>query len=170
MSRSRYADRIQLVFAGDGPLKEELMELAGKKLPNQPEFRFFSRKEMIEIINCADLYVHPAEIEIEAIACLEAISCGVVPVIADSPRSATRYFAMGDRNLFRVNDPDHLAERIEYWMEHPEEKEECSRRYLGYTKQFDQQQCMDRMEQMIMNTAKGVKCHEAEGDILFRRA
>lgn len=169
-ARSKYADRIQLVFAGDGPLKEELKELAAQLLPNQPEFRFFSRREMVDTINCADLYVHPAEIEIEAIACLEAISCGLVPVIADSPRSATRYFALGEENLFRVNDPDSLARRIDYWMEHPEEKAECSRRYLGYTKQFDQQLCMDRMEQMIAETAKGVSVHEAESDILLRRA
>ena len=71
--------------------------------------RFFSRDEMLRVINSADLYVHPAEIEIEAIACLEAISCGLVPVIADSPRSATRFFALGERNLFHFNDPADLA-------------------------------------------------------------
>ncbi len=167
---SKHRDRIQLVFAGDGPLKEELKELAGKRLTNQPLFRFFSRREMIEVINYADLYVHPAEIEIEAIACLEAISCGLVPVIANSPRCATKHFALDEKNLFRVNDAAHLAQRIDYWIEHPEEKAECSRRYLGFTKQFEQSSCMDRMEKMILETAGKVTENEPESDILLRRA
>jgi len=125
---------------------------------------------MIDVINYSDLYVHPAEIEIEAIACLEAISCGLVPVIADSPRCATKHFALDEKNLFRVNEPVHLAERIDYWIEHPEEKSECSGRYLGYTAQFDHDCCMGRMEQMIIETSGGAAENEPESDILLRRA
>lgn len=148
---SRHADEIQLVFAGDGPLKKKL-EKRGKGLKNPPIFRFFSREELLRVINSADLYVHPAEIEIEAISCLEAISCGLVPVISNSERSATRFFALSERNLFPCNDSRALAERIDYWLEHPEEKAACSRAYLGYTKQFDFDVCMDRMERMILET------------------
>ncbi|MBQ6431120.1 MAG: glycosyltransferase [Oscillospiraceae bacterium] len=148
---SRHVDELQLVFAGDGPLKKKL-EKRGRGLRNPPIFRFFSREELLRVINSADLYVHPAEIEIEAISCLEAISCGLVPVISNSERSATRFFALSERNLFPCNDSAALAERIDYWLEHPEEKEACSREYLGYTKQFDFDVCMDRMEQMILET------------------
>lgn len=151
VAQSRYAGEIQLVFAGDGPLREELQSY-GSKLPNPPVMRFFSRDEMLNVINSSDLYVHPAEIEIEAIACLEAISCGLVPVIADSPRSATRFFALGEANLFRYNDPADLKERIEYWMEHPAEKEACSRAYQGYTRRFEQRHCMAQMENMLEET------------------
>ena len=94
-------------------------------------------------------------VEIEAIACLEAISCGLVPVIADSPRSATRFFALEDRNLFRYNDPSDLAEKIDYWLDHPEERAACSRNYMGYTRQFGQRHCMEEMEKMILKTAAG---------------
>ena len=151
VKQSRHAPTIQLVFAGDGPLKETL-EKRASDLANPPIFRFFSRKEMIRMINSADLYVHPAEIEIEAIACLEAISCGVVPVISDSPRSATRYFALDEKNLFACNDSRDLAEKIDYWLDNPEEKAARSREYVGYTRQFDFDVCMDRMEQMILKT------------------
>lgn len=169
-SKSKYAGRIQLVFAGDGPLREKLAEQAARMLPNPPVMKFFSREEMIDVINYADLYVHPAEIEIEAIACLEAISCGLVPVISDSPRSATRYFALDEKNLFRMNDPEHLAQRIDYWIEHQEEKQEYSRRYLGFTRQFEHERCMDMMEQMICDITEGVTEDERKGDILLRRA
>lgn len=148
---SRHADELQLVFAGDGPLKKKLEKRCrGLKYP--PIFRFFSRDELLRVINSAELYVHPAEIEIEAIACLEAISCGLVPVISDSERSATRFFALDERNLFRCNDSEDLAKRIDYWLEHPQERAQASAAYLGYTRQFDFDACMDKMEDMILET------------------
>lgn len=155
VARSRYRDKIQLVFAGEGPQRENLIRRARKELPVQPVFGFYSRQELIEIINAASLYVHPAEIEIEAIACLEAIACGKVPLIADSPRSATRYFARSDKNLFHYNNPDDLAGKIDYWIEHPAERAECSRDYLGYSAQFDYNRCMDRMERMLRDAVEG---------------
>lgn len=156
VEKSEFAEKIQLVFAGDGPLKETLMKYS-EKLPNKPLFKFFSRTELLDMINCADLYVHPAEIEIEAISCLEAITCGLVPVISNSPRSATRFFALDEKNLFACNDTTDLAKKIDWWITHPEEKAARSKEYLGYTKQFDQDECMDRMEQMLFDvTAEGV--------------
>ena len=149
--RSAHADRIQLVFAGDGPLKEKLRKQS-EGLAHPPVFRFFSREELVRVINCADLYVHPAEIEIEAIACLEAISCGLVPVISDSPRSATRAFAPDERNLFPCNDSASLAKRIDYWLDHPAEKEACRQACLKAAGNYDFETCMDRMEQMIRET------------------
>ena len=148
VKQSKYENTIQLVFAGDGPLKDEL-RAQGAALKNPPVMRFFSRDEMLRVINSADLYVHPAEIEIEAIACLEAISCGLVPVIADSPRSATRFFALEENNRFRYNDPADLTRRIEYWIEHPDEKARCGERYVGYTRRFEQGRCMAEMERML---------------------
>ncbi len=150
---SKYRDRIQLVFAGIGPLHDKL-EKRGRKLKNPPEFRFFSRQDLVKQLNMADLYVHPAEIEIEAISCLEAIACGLVPVIANSPRSATRYFAIDERNLFHNKDPKDLAKRIDYWIEHPEEKKALAERYKGFVEQHEYEHCMDRMEQMLSDAVK----------------
>ena len=150
---SKYRDRIQLVFAGIGPLYDKLVK-RGSKLVNPPEFHFFSREELVRQLNMADLYVHPAEIEIEAIACLEAIACGLVPVIANSPRSATRYFALDERNLFHNKDAKDLMRRIEYWIEHPEEKKALAERYKGFVEQHEYEHCMDRMEQMLSDAVK----------------
>lgn len=150
---SKYRDRIQLVFAGLGPLHDKL-EKRGAKLPNPPEFRFFSREDLVKQLNQADLYVHPAEIEIEAISCLEAIACGLVPVIANSPRSATRYFALDERNLFHNKDAKDLAKRIDYWIEHPDEKQTLAERYRGFVEQHEYEHCMDCMEQMLSEAVK----------------
>lgn len=159
VAKSRHRDEIQLIFAGTGPQRDNLVKHAQKRGIPMPIMKFFSREELVQVVNCADLYVHPAEIEIEAISCLEAIACGRVPLIADSPRSATRYFALTDQNLFHYNDPADLAVKLDWWLEHPEQREACSRQYLGYAQQFDFETCMDRMEQMLLDMVKE-KCHE----------
>lgn len=152
---SKHSDELQLIFAGSGP-QEENLKKRSEKLANPPVFRFFSREELVNVINYSDLYVHPAEIEIEAIACLEAISCGLVPVISDSPRSATRFFARDKKNLFKCNDPQDLADKIDWWIEHPAERAEASRSYCGFAQRFDFDHCMDEMERMIIENAEAV--------------
>ena len=154
VSLSRYREKIQLIFAGDGPRKEDIRRRADRRGILMPIMSFFDREALIDVINFADLYVHPAEIEIEAIACLEAISCGKVPIIANSPRSATRHFALSERNLFSFNDPRDLANKIDWWLQHPGERKECEKQYIGYAAQFDFETCMDRMEQMIIEAGE----------------
>mgnify|MGYP002626613782 CR=1 FL=1 len=148
---SRHREEIQLVFAGTGPLREKLRKQAQKRGIQMPVMQFYDRESLVDIINRADLYVHPAEIEIESIACLEAIACGRVPLIADSPRSATRYFALTEQNLFHFNDPADLAKKMDWWLEHPEERERSSAQYLGYARRFDFNRCMDEMEKMLLD-------------------
>ncbi|MFA5486110.1 MAG: glycosyltransferase [Bacilli bacterium] len=147
---SKYKDDIQLVFAGAGPLENKLRKM-GRKLKYPPIIRFFTREEMVEVLNNATLYVHPSEIEIEAISCLEAISSGLVPVIANSKRSATRYFALDDNNLFKNLDAKDLASKIDYWLDNPQKRDERRAEYFDYTKKFDHDYCMDQMEEMLYN-------------------
>lgn len=156
IKHSKHKHDIQLVFAGAGPLEDKIRKL-GHKLPHPPIIRFFSRSEMVEVLNNATLYVHPSEIEIEAISCLEAISCGLVPVIANSPRSATRYFALDDLNLFKNLDAHDLAKKIDFWLDHPERRDARKNEYLNYTKKFDHDYCMDQMEAMLYSVIQNGK-------------
>jgi 1-acyl-sn-glycerol-3-phosphate acyltransferase len=118
VQRSRHTDRIQLVFAGQGPREKRLRRMA-RKLANPAEFGYHSQDDLVDLIRGCDLYVHAAEVEIEGVSCLEAFSCGLVPVISDSRRSATSQFALGPRNVFRSGDPSALAERIDDWIDDP---------------------------------------------------
>ncbi len=145
---SKYSDRIQLIFAGNGPRLNKLKKLS-KGLKNPPIFSLFSKEELCDTINLCDLYVHPSDVEIEAISCIEAFTCGLVPVISDSKKSATNQFALDERSLFKRGDPKSLAQRIDYWLEHPQEKAEAARRYVDYAKQYSIESCMDSMEQMF---------------------
>jgi len=154
VAKSKYNDKIQLFFAGNGRTERTIRKYSEKHLVNQPIIDFFSREKLLEIINFSDLYCHPAEMEIEAIACLEAISCGLVPIIANSPKCATKNFAIDERSLFKVNDSDDLMRKIEYFIEHPKEKAELSKKYLIESANFEQEECMRQMEEMFLKEIK----------------
>lgn len=158
--RSKYADRIQLFFAGNGETEKKVRRWGDKHLTNPPVIGFYSREELVKLINFCDLYCHPAEVEIEAIACLEAISCGLVPVIADSPKCATKGFALDKRCLFKVNDSRDLAAKTDYFIEHPEARAELRERYLSESVNFDQTACMEQMERMLLDVAAKAKAAE----------
>lgn len=150
---SKYKDKIQLILAGDGPMRRQI-EHWTKNFINKPVLGIHSQDELIKIINYCDLYVHCAYAELESIACLEAISCGLVPVINNTKRSAPRHFALDEKNLFNCNDSKDLAKKIDYWIEHKEEKEKRSNEYVEFTKQFEYEHCMDRMNEMMFEAVK----------------
>lgn len=145
---SKYADRIQLIFAGNGP-REDKINKRSQKLANPPFLQLLSEKDLSMVINYCDLYVHPSDVDIEAISCIEAFSCGLVPVISDSSRSATKQFALTPENIFTAGDPNSLAEKIDYWLDHPSEKEELSKQYVEFGKKYAIENCVDQMERMF---------------------
>ena len=148
VQKSKYADRIQIFIAGDGPLKKKLTKL-GKKLKNPPIITFQPKEELVRLINSCDLYVHPSYAEIESIACVEAITCGLVPVIANSEMSAARFFALTEDNLYVSGDTDSLADKIDHMIENPELREELKQKYIQFAARFQIERCIDKMEEMF---------------------
>lgn len=153
VAKCKYKDNIKVVLAGAGPFKKRLERLAKRKGVDL-ECNFYDRAAILDILHGADLYVHTALIEIESIACLEAIVSGLVPVINNSPRSATVGFALDENNLFKLNDVKNLANKIEFWYENPELKAEYVAKYKTSVSKYDQQECMQRMEEMLIKTAQ----------------
>ncbi|STO96514.1 glycosyltransferase [Helicobacter canis] len=128
IAQNPYKDKIKLHLLGVGPLESTLKKQA-KVLPNAVDFRFLPLEELIKVLHQSTLYIHAAEVEGEAIAALEAISCGIVPIIADSKVSATRQFALDHRSLFRAGDASDLSEKITYWIERTQERDQASKLY-----------------------------------------
>ena len=152
--RSRHASQIQLVIAGYGPLTEKLEKL-GASLPHRPVLGFFPQAQLRDLLAESDLYVHPADAEIEGISCIEAFASGLVPVISDSPASAAGQFALDSRSLFRAGDPSSLAKAIDDWIEDDAERNRMGQVYAEAGRAYGLEQSVDAFEAML-TTAMGV--------------
>lgn len=148
MRYSRYANRIQLVFAGRGPEYQRYVRM-GRMLKHRPQFIFKQREELIRELLTTDLYIHASDMEIEAISCIEAFATGLVPVIADSRDSATPQFALDERSLFRAGDPKDLARAIDYWLDHTDERLRMQREYARAAKQYTISRSVQLFEKML---------------------
>ena len=153
VAKSKYKDKIQIILAGLGPNENKYRKLA-QKLNVNCLLKVFTRNEIIDVINYCDLYVHPAVVELEGIACLEAVVCGKLTIVSDSKYSATKGFAVDKRCIFHKRDSEDLAKVIDYWIEHPEEKALCEKEYLQSAHNFDLDECMQEMENMLYEAAK----------------
>ena len=145
---SKHKNEIQLILGGMG-IKEKKYKKLAKKLPIPPIFKFYSRTEIIDVLNYSDMYVHPAEIELEGIACLEAIVCGKLTIVSDSKLSATKEFAIDDTCIFKHRNPKDLARVIDYWIDRPELRKQYEQKYLESSCVFNQDECMKQMENMM---------------------
>ncbi|MBO4571755.1 MAG: glycosyltransferase [Bacteroidales bacterium] len=142
MKYSKYAKRIQLYFAGRGP-EADAIKARAKALYDEgivayePIFRFHDRDGLRQLAAKADLYIHCATVEVEGLSALEALQQAVVPVIAEGDLTATSQFALDERSLFPTHDAKALASCIDYWLDHPVEREEMGWKYAESTEEYD---------------------------------
>lgn len=153
---SKHKDEIVLILGGQGLKEKEYRKLA-QNVGVSPVFKFFSRTEIIDVLNYSDMYVHPAKIELEGISCIEAIACGKLTIVSDSPLAATKDFAVDERCIFKCGDEAELARVIDYWIDNPEVKAKTEQKYLASGIAFDQEKCMEKMEQMLLEAIKNHK-------------
>lgn len=148
VSFSKYKDKIQLILAGQGPLTNKFKKLCKKYAPSTI-MKIYPRDELANVLNMCDIYAHPAVVELEGIACLEAICVGKCVIVSDSERSATKNFAVDDRCIFKNKNPKDLARAIDYFIENPDVRESCGEKYMQSAHLYNQEECMQKMEQMI---------------------
>jgi glycosyltransferase involved in cell wall biosynthesis len=142
MKYSRHASEIELHFAGNGPKANKIKKAANKLyedgiLTYKPIFGFYTSDELKQITEKSYLYIHCAIVEVEGLSCLEAIRQGTVPIIAKSKLSATSQFALDERSIFTVRDSEELARKIDYWIEHPDERVSMGKLYMESVKKYD---------------------------------
>lgn len=148
VSKSKYSDKIQLVLAGKGP-KESAYRKLGETLKNKPIMKFYNKEDLQDLLGYTDLYVHSADAEIEAISCIEAFACGNVPIIANSTNSATPQFALDENSLFLPGNSEDLANKIDFWIENPELREEMEYKYAESAKKYSIEKSIKQIERMF---------------------
>ena len=154
MKYSKYAHRIQLYFAGRGPEAETIKEKAHKLYVDgvvkyDPIFQFHDRDGLRKLAAKSDLYIHCATVEVEGLSALEALQQAVVPVIAKGELTATSQFALDEHSLFPTKDPEALAACIDYWLDHPVERQEMGWRYAESTEEYDIHKSIDALVDMF---------------------
>lgn len=156
ISKSKYSNKIQLVLAGKGP-KEAKYKKLGEKLINPPVMHFYSTEDLINLLKSTDLYVHSADAEIEAISCIEAFACGNVPIIANSPNSATKQFALVKESLFEAGNSTDLANKIDFWIEHEDYRKEMEVKYSKSADNYRLKDSIKKMEEMFEDAIREYK-------------
>ena len=103
-------------------------------------------------------YAEPyTDAEIEAMGCMEAFASGLVPIIANSERSATPQFALDDRSLFRPGDSTDLAAKIDWWIEHEDERKRMEKAYAAEADDYRLDKCVARMVEMFRDEMARVR-------------
>jgi len=158
VKRSKYKEHIQLILAGKGEDTEELRVL-GSTLPVKPYIEYISDEDKLRFLNTADMYVHGSIVELESLSTAEAVGCGLPCLISDSRHSAASQFALDERFIFRSDDPDDLARRIDYWYEHLEElrSTEMRKKILAMAEEYRFERTINEYDTFLAEVAgKGI--------------
>ena len=180
VAKSKYNKNIQVILCGQGPNKEILLRLAkSRKLANPVKIKFCSHEELRETLNYIDLYVHASDYEIEGISCIEAITCGAVPLISNHRMCATKDFSLDNEHcLFKHGSPKDLMRKIEWFYEHQDEVAKLKAIYQEDAKKYALSYQVDALEQMFIDayneTKEGKDLHSLhprrKDKVLLRRA
>ena len=143
---SKYAKQIRLHIAGRGPKLDEYTKMAEQLYKDgvvgyQPIVGFYNRDELRQLAAKADLAVHCAFVEVEGMSITEALQQAVVPVIATARYSGTTTYALDEKSTFPAGDAKALAERIDYWFDHPQKRWGMGFRYAESMKHYEIATC-----------------------------
>lgn len=156
VARSHHRDQIVLVLAGQGPTERGLRRLA-RRLGVDARFGFLDPPRLRDVLAQTDVYVHASDMESEAMSCMEAIATGLVPVVSDSPLSATSQFALDDRSVFKAGDAADLARKLDWWLEHPDELERMGHAYAREAERYRLRDCVARFRHMLEEAVRDAR-------------
>lgn len=162
--RSKYASRIRLHIAGKGPKLDEYTRMANRLYEEgvvhyRPTVGFYTRDQLRELAAKADLAVHCAYVEVEGMSVTEAMQQAVVPVIATARYSGTAAYSLDEHSVYPAKDAQALAERMDYWFDHPEKRWAMGFRYMESMKEYDIRSCAQELINMFQK-AIDAKKHE----------
>ena len=159
---SKYAKRIRLHIAGRGPKLEAYTRMANKLYEDgvvgyKPTVGFYNRDQLRELAAHADLAVHCAIVEVEGMSITEAMQQAVVPVIATARYSGTDTYALDSCSKYPAKDAHALAQRIDYWFDHPQERWEMGFRYAKSMDQYKISECAQKLIEMFQKAIEETK-------------
>ena len=110
-----------LLVTGDGPEKENLMQLAADKgLADRIIFTgFIEKKNINDCYRIAEVFVFASMVESQGLVVLEAMACGCAPIAGDI-ESLREWITPGVNGLLvELNKPQALADAITCIIQNP---------------------------------------------------
>jgi len=118
----RYRDNVDLIMASDGSIRNDIIKLAQDlAIDNQVKFPGrLSDSELVDYLRTSHIYVSASVIDSTSVSLLEAMACGMFPIVSDIP--ANREWIIDRLNgfLFPVGNHIELANRILEAIQRPE--------------------------------------------------
>lgn len=140
---------VKFIIKGAGPLKNYLGNLVRKlKISNYVRFvGLVPYHEISEYLSASDIYVSTCFIDSTSVSLLEAMACGVAPIVTDIP--GNREWIENGINglLFQPKNSTALAEKIIQLIENEDARKHFGERCIRIVKQrASWENCVDRME------------------------
>jgi len=141
---------VQLIIAGDGPDREQLMLLAEDlKLPNVTFLGYISDELKMQLLHEADVFCSPAVYgESFGIVLLEAMATGTVVVAGNNSGYTDVMQGIGALSIVNPHDEVEFARRLELLLYEPTVGALWRKWALQYVKQFSYANIVDRYEEL----------------------
>jgi glycosyltransferase involved in cell wall biosynthesis len=152
---ARVQHNAYFVLAGTGPAEAELRAQAARlQLQDRVAFLgFVEDRDLLAIRRLADLFVIPSEGDLQSLATMEAMACGL-PVIAANAYALPELVHHGENGLlFEPGQSEELARAIDQLLAAPELRRRMGARSLELIAQHDRESVLDRWEALYQRLA-----------------
>ena len=138
---------------GSGPLEEELRGLV-RQLKLDEHVSFLGQQEDVRpFLAAADLFVLPSDKEGLPLALLEAMACGIPPVVTEVGGTGEVVVHGQNGLLVKAGSTDELERAIAYVLVHHEERRRMGEAAQLHAKRFfDIEDSMARLKQIVLSS------------------